>query len=69
MSNEDPVTRLAIKVVNLRHALEMTNRILGEHGLMQLLCSEDAPPTFYEARTFWAEVRKVKASVLLDGQS
>lgn len=52
----DPLDCLAVKVLNLRQALEMANQLLVEHNCYQLKCDEDAPPTF-------AEVRKLKESV------
>lgn len=54
----DTVTnRLAIKVVNLRRALAVANKILHENGSLGVLCSEDDGPTFRGGRKFWKEVR------------
>lgn len=59
----EPIHLLAIKVVNLRRALEVANDCLAKHQQLLVGCSEDERPTFHEASHFYAEVRKVKASV------
>jgi hypothetical protein len=54
---------LAIKVINLRHCLEVANKCLKDDGLFGVICSEDAGPTFSEGKKFWAEVRLLSSSV------
>ena len=49
--------RLAIKVVNLRRALAVANKMLHEDGKIGVLCGEDDGPTFRGGRKFWKEVR------------
>jgi len=51
---------LAIKVVNLRRALEAANRELVRAGKFGVLCVEDDGPTFKDGRKFWAEVRALE---------
>lgn len=50
---------LAIKVVNLRKALETANKCLVEDGKFGVLCNENQGPRFEEGRHFWAEVHKL----------
>jgi len=50
---------LAIKVVNLRRALETANRCLRENGQFAVGCNEDDTPTLRESQKFYAEVRKL----------
>lgn len=54
-------TNLAIKVVNLRHVLELTNKALRESGQFALACDEDAGPLFAESRAFYNAVKKVES--------
>jgi len=55
MTNED----LAIKVINLRKALKVANRMLIEDGKWGILAGEDDGPTFHEGRNFWKQVREL----------
>ena len=60
-------TELAIRIVNLRRALETANRQLqrvhvsngGQGTLFLVGVDENAMPTFREGRKFWAEVNRI----------
>ena len=52
---------LAIKVLNLRHALKVANKCLIDDGKFGILACEDDGPLFCESRKFWADVRRLEA--------
>jgi hypothetical protein len=58
-------TELAMRVVNLRHALATANRQIervtrSAGGTpLTVACRETGTPTFREGRKFWAEVRRL----------
>ena len=64
-NRHDPRYRLAVKVVNLRRALEAANRWIHEldPNAFRVLACEDEGPMFHEARRFNAEVRETVISV------
>lgn len=51
--------QLAIKVINLRHALATANRFMQTDGGLGVLCQENQGPSFREGRKFWKEVRNL----------
>ncbi len=60
-------TELAMRVVNLRHALKIANGCIKAHadnrglaGCLMVACDETEGPSFREGRKFWADVRKLK---------
>lgn len=55
----DERERLGIKVINLRHSLELANKMLAKHGLLGVICDEDARPSFREARAFLAKAWRI----------
>ena len=53
-------TELAMRVVNLRRALDVANGCLRRHGQTLLVAADELDtPTFREGRKFWAEVREL----------
>lgn len=69
----DGTTDLAMRVVNLRKALEIANGCIKAHadkrglvGYLTVACDEEARPSFRGGRKFWAAVRALKREVGAD---
>jgi hypothetical protein len=64
MCSPAKLAELALRIVNLRRALDAANRSLSEIGALGVLCDELGQPSFAEGRAFWAAVRRVQSEPL-----